>query len=306
MKKFCVSVTMLLRAGLLFGDHAGAAPVKVENVGELAFVIDCSSSMLTKGGDPAQPRASRWELVQQAYPKWLERLPATVRVGALSVSGFCAPGQQFRFPAGSDRDRISSAVQQASPQGSTPLNAALREAPSLFDKTVPGEKRIVLLSDGENSCPPDVSTCDLIKELRRDHGIALSVVIVGGDQSLWDEARCWAAAGAGEITIGKTLDDLRKIPLPSLDPWPLIVALLTLAGLLLTTQALYRHLYQQGWTSEEAIVNATAFGVLGAAVTYAVLIVGYGFVPGVFSIALLALLLYLCRREPQVLDPGAQ
>lgn len=174
MRSMALSLVLLLMGCLLAGawpalaQPAGPLPPEAEQV---LFVVDDSASMSAPAGDPDDPLASRWQMVQKAYPIWLERLGPEVLVGGVSLGGTCSAAPAMRLPVGTERQQLAAAIATTRPNGWTNLNTVPQSAPGLFASAVRGSKRIVLLSDGLNTCPPTGPTCDIARQLHRDHGI---------------------------------------------------------------------------------------------------------------------------------------
>lgn len=98
-----------------------------------------------------------------------------------------------------DRDALLATIDGYEAQGFTPIAGSLQEAARALPPE--GERTIVLVSDGEETCaPPDA--CDVAEELRAD-GIELVINTVGFALGDNDQARteleCIAEAGGGQF-----------------------------------------------------------------------------------------------------------
>ena len=194
-----VFLVLLLSLGLLGGGAVGAQPVRAlpgEAI-QVLFLVDDSSSMTELARDPAQPTASRWEILRQVYPQWLGRLDADVLVGVSSLGGACGAQPALNLPVGTDRTQVAAAIQTIQPSGMTNLNAALLAAPQRFASGVRGSKRLVLLSDGLNTCHPQGSTCAIARDLHRTHGITIDVVAWLTEPGMLEEFKCVTEATVG-------------------------------------------------------------------------------------------------------------
>src|SRR5690606_38501301 len=92
-------------------------------------------------------------------------------------------------------DALSQAVEAYAPLGDTPIAYALQQAAG--DLSEAGERTIVLVSDGVETCDPD--PCEVARELRAG-GLDLVVhtVGLGADDRTRSQLQCIAAAGGGE------------------------------------------------------------------------------------------------------------
>ena len=123
-----------------------------------------------------------------------------------SASGSCADSR-LAHPVGAlDKAVLANAVNQFHPRGSsTPIVYALKEgAKDLGDS---GKRRIILVSDGEETCSPD--PCGEVRDLVAD-GVSPQIDIVGfgvGDK-VSQQLSCMAEAGGGSYYDAKDADSL--------------------------------------------------------------------------------------------------
>lgn len=97
--------------------------------------------------------------------------------------------------------KIPAEVGKVEASGHTPMGPALRQAAEELPKD--GERSIVLVSDGEDTCaPPPV--CEVAKDLKKE-GIDLTINTVGFlvDSKARKELECIAEAGGGEYMDAK-------------------------------------------------------------------------------------------------------
>lgn len=97
--------------------------------------------------------------------------------------------------------KIPAEVGKVEASGHTPMGPALRQAAEELPKD--GERSIVLVSDGEDTCaPPPV--CEVAKDLKKE-GIDLTINTVGFlvDSKVRKELECIAEAGGGEYMDAK-------------------------------------------------------------------------------------------------------
>jgi hypothetical protein len=281
MKRAWIVIAAL--AALAAGTSAVRAKVGHSAAPSL-FIVDDSSSMAEVAGDSSRPTASRWNLVQEAYPRWIENLGAGVPAGVVSVGGSCGGPARLRLPVGSERGQVAVALNTMGPDGNTNLNAVLESAPALFPAGA-GEKRIVLLSDGLNTCEPFTSTCDVARELHSKYNIAVDVVRFPTEPSAESEFRCIAAVSGGSYSAVSSLSDLMGV-LPSFNLMPLVALVSGIATLAAAARVLYRHtvhvLHSEASSALSAAIVLFFSGVLAL---YLTLFAGQGWVATLAGLA---------------------
>jgi hypothetical protein len=236
---------------------------------QVLFLIDDSSSMTSSAFAPPDTAASRWQVVQKNFPEWLGRLKNDTLVGGISVGGTCGAQPSIKLPVGSDRSELLRAVTQASPGGDTNLNAGLSASPGFFNLNVRGGKHIVLFSDGENTCSPNGSTCEIARQLHKDHGITIDIVAWVTSPKMVSEFQCVADATGGQFTSPKSRREWTNIPLPIFEPWRYVVLSLSILTLLFASTVSYRHAYHLlGWSSGTATLSAGMLLIAGIVAAY--------------------------------------
>ena len=231
----------LLIMALLSGALPALAQATAPEAPQVVFLIDHSGSMTERafGGMPM----SRWDVVKQSVPEWLNRLPADALVGMATVGGACGrPPVAWRRVSGS-RDDVLNTLNQLSPNGQTPLNAVLERIPELF-LTGAGPRKVVLLSDGGNSCAPQRNTCDLARELYAKHRITIEIVGFVVDPALASEFECIAQVTGGHFVAPADIESWLSFRVPAIDPWPMIVFALGSLGAVLAATVVYRHFHR--------------------------------------------------------------
>lgn len=272
-------IVLVLLLGIAGADAVSAQPVRAlpAEAAQVLFLVDESGSMTELARDPAQPTASRWDIVRQVYPQWLARLDPEVLVGVASLGGACGAPPALHLPVGSERTQVATALDTLRPPGATNLNAALLAAPQAFAAGVRGSKRIVLLSDGLNTCPPQGSTCAIARDLHHTHGITIDVVAWLTEPGMLEEFKCVTEATAGTLTAPRSLDEWRQIPLPGFDLWRYVVLALGSATMFLASLVLYRHgFHVLRWGTGLATLAAGLLLGLGSLSLYLVLCVRAG------------------------------
>lgn len=179
-----------------------AAPATAEGqtiTARTVLVLDSSGSM----AEPAADGLTKMDAAKSALRTVVADLPAEAEVGlrvlgatvAAEADPLACADSQLIVPAGRDnRDELRSAIDTFAPFGQTPIPVALQEAAK--DVGTTGLRSIVLVSDGESTCAPDV--CRVAKEIVRN-GTDLHIDVVGLTVS--DQARaqlqCIADNGNG-------------------------------------------------------------------------------------------------------------
>ncbi|MER7007332.1 VWA domain-containing protein [Dactylosporangium sp. NPDC000555] len=181
-------------------------PPKVE------LVLDVSGSMRANdiGG------RSRISVAQQAFNEVVDALPDETQLGIRVLGATyqgkdkaegCKDTQQI-VPVGRvDRTAAKAAIATLRPTGFTPVGLALRAAAQDLG-TGGSTRRIVLITDGEDTCaPPD--PCDVARELAAQ-GMHLVVDTLGlaPDENVRRQLLCIAAATGGSYASAQTPEEL--------------------------------------------------------------------------------------------------
>lgn len=171
-----------------------------EEPGELLLMLDASGSM--KESDPAG--GTKMQAAKTALTGVVESLPSDTDVG-LRVYGATEPGgkptkaacadTQLAVPIGPlDKPALTKAINGFQAKGETPIAHSLTKA--MDDLGGTGQRNIILVSDGEESCVPD--PCPVVKDLVQD-GIDLRIDTVGFGvkDTAREQLQCIADAGGG-------------------------------------------------------------------------------------------------------------
>jgi Ca-activated chloride channel homolog len=199
-------------------EHAGG-PVNI------LFLLDCSFSMKEKLG-MGQPQ--KMEAAKQVLQEGLARIPADINVGlrvfgqgsGMGMSAFSNPAVDcmqtaLLVPLGiGNRRTIIEKVRNMKPFGMTPLEFALRQAAEDDLSVCKGQKILILISDGADTCGGD--PCRFIRQLPM-FGIKLKVDVVGldiRDRGSKKELNCVAEASGGKYydanTAAQLIDSVSK------------------------------------------------------------------------------------------------
>ncbi|CAM5428430.1 VWA domain-containing protein OS=Streptomyces alboniger OX=132473 GN=CP975_29230 PE=4 SV=1 [Streptomyces alboniger] len=201
-----------LTAGIAFpaaavaGEPTGGAAPKVD------LVLDVSGSMRTRDIDGG----TRMAAAKQAFNEVLDATPEEVELGIRTL-GADYPGDNQKtgckdtaqlYPVGPlDRTEAKTAVATLSPTGWTPIGPALLKAAGDLDGG-DGSKRIVLISDGEDTCAP-LDPCEVAREIAAK-GIGLTIDTLGlvPNAKMRQQLSCIAEATGGTYTSVEHTDEL--------------------------------------------------------------------------------------------------
>ncbi|MET8010314.1 VWA domain-containing protein [Streptomyces sp. NPDC005271] len=189
-----------------YADEPAHASPKVE------LVLDVSGSMRARDVDGD----SRMAAAKQAFNEVLDATPDEVRLGIRTL-GATYPGKDRKvgcqdseqlYPVGQvDRTEAKTAVATLRPTGWTPIGLALRGA-SKDLKGGDATRRIVLITDGEDSCgQPD--PCDVARELAADKThLVVDTLGLTLDRKVREQLSCIAEATGGTYTAIQHRDQL--------------------------------------------------------------------------------------------------
>ncbi|MFG3660855.1 VWA domain-containing protein [Streptomyces sp. NPDC047706] len=187
-------------------DETTAAAPKVD------LVLDVSGSMRARDIDGQ----SRMAAAKQAFNEVLDATPEDVQLGIRTL-GANYPGDDQKtgckdtaqlYPVGPlDRTEAKAAVATLTPTGWTPIGPALLKAAGDLDGGT-GSKRIVLISDGEDTCAP-LDPCEVAREIAAK-GIGLTIDTLGLVPStrMRQQLSCIAEATGGTYTSVRHTDEL--------------------------------------------------------------------------------------------------
>jgi Ca-activated chloride channel homolog len=201
-----------LTAGIAFPATATAGEPTGEDAPKVDLVLDVSGSMRTRDIDGG----TRMAAAKQAFNEVLDATPEEVRLGIRTL-GADYPGDDRKtgckdtaqlYPVGPlDRTEAKTAVATLSPTGWTPIGPALLEAADDLDGG-DGSKRIVLISDGEDTCAP-LDPCEVAREIAAK-GIGLTIDTLGlvPNAKMRQQLSCIAEATGGTYTSVEHTDEL--------------------------------------------------------------------------------------------------
>jgi hypothetical protein len=159
------------------------------------FILDASGSMW--GQLNGRPK------IEIAKDVLMDRIPSfgkhNARVGLIVYGhrhkGDCDDIETLVELGPVNEAKLLQTIEGIMPKGKTPIAGAIRNATEQL-KVVEGQARIVLISDGEETCNPD--PCAAVKRLK-DLGIEFTVDVIGFDvtQEQGEQLKCIAQVSEG-------------------------------------------------------------------------------------------------------------
>ncbi|GHJ41125.1 VWA domain-containing protein [Streptomyces sp. TS71-3] len=217
-KRSAAALCALFAALTLAGPAAGPAfaaddtPAQSQNAPKVDLVLDVSGSMRTRDIDGG----SRMAAAKQAFNEVLDATPKEVQLGIRTL-GANYPGEDRKvgckdtaqlYPVGPlDRTDAKTAVATLAPTGWTPIGPALQKAAGDLEGG-DGSRRIVLISDGEDTCQP-LDPCEVARDIAAK-GIHLTIDTLGlvPDAKTRAQLLCIAEATGGTYTSVTHTDQL--------------------------------------------------------------------------------------------------
>ncbi|MEV5604076.1 VWA domain-containing protein [Streptomyces sp. NPDC052299] len=214
-RRLTVGVGILLAtltAGLGSALPASADETPTKASPKVELVLDVSGSMRTRDIDGQ----SRMSAAKQAFNEVLDAVPEQVQLGIRTL-GADYPGDDRKvgckdtkqlYPVGPlDRTEAKTAVATLAPTGWTPIGPALLGA---ADDLEGGDstRRIVLISDGEDTCGP-LDPCEVARDIAA-RGIHLVIDTLGlvPNAKIRQQLTCIAEATGGTYTAVQHTDEL--------------------------------------------------------------------------------------------------
>ncbi|MFF0288968.1 VWA domain-containing protein [Streptomyces sp. NPDC005262] len=202
--------TLTAGLGTALPAAADEAPTKASPKVEL--VLDVSGSMRTRDIDGQ----SRMTAAKQAFNEVLDAVPERVQLGIRTL-GADYPGDDRKvgckdtkqlYPVGPlDRTEAKTAVATLAPTGWTPIGPALLGAADDLDGG-DSTRRIVLISDGEDTCGP-LDPCEVARDIAA-RGIHLVIDTLGlvPNAKIRQQLTCIAEATGGTYTAVQHTNEL--------------------------------------------------------------------------------------------------
>lgn len=170
---------------------------------EILFVLDVSGSMGDEAGGIQKLQAAK----NSIYSIAPELSDKDINLGLMHFSG-CG-GVNYSLPPGSNNSSpINRIIGGLSPGGGTPLAEALRQAGNQLQMSGADQKRIVVLSDGKESCGGDP-----VSVVSRFASSDLKVHVIGFDvgSDAVSQLSAIAAAGNGQFNQANNAQQLRDL-----------------------------------------------------------------------------------------------
>ena len=197
---------------------AGPAPAQADEEPapeppRVELVLDVSGSMRAADIDGA----ARISVAQQAFNEVVDALPEETQLGIRVLGATyrgkdkkvgCQDTQQICRSARWTAPQAKAAVATLRPTGFTPVGLALRSAARGPGHAAATTRRIVLITDGEDTCaPPD--PCEVARELAAQ-GTSLVVDTLGlaPDEKVRRQLLCIASATGGTYTAAQSAEEL--------------------------------------------------------------------------------------------------
>ncbi|UNO38859.1 VWA domain-containing protein [Streptomyces sp. MST-110588] len=215
-KRLASGVCALLAAltvGLLPTAAGAADEPDTKPSPKVDLVLDVSGSMRARDIDGQ----SRMSAAKQAFNEVLDAAPGEVQLGIRTL-GATYPGEDRKlgckdtkqlYPVGPlDRTEAKTAVATLAPTGWTPIGPALLGAAEDL-KGGDGSRRIVLITDGEDTCAP-LDPCEVARDIAAK-GIHLVIDTLGlrPDDKTRRQLTCIAEATGGTYTTVEHTKQLR-------------------------------------------------------------------------------------------------
>jgi len=209
-------VVLMLGALLSPAATASASPAAPEEPepARIELVLDLSGSMNENDAGDRTRLAAAKQAVTRIIDTVPEQAPLGLRVYGATYPGQdkkrgCADTQQVLQVAPMDRAARADARKRVAgfrAVGFTPIGVSLREAAK--DLGTSGKRRIILVSDGDDTCAPP-PPCEVARELKAQ-GIDLAVDVVGfrAPSSARAQLKCIADATDGSYADADDADSL--------------------------------------------------------------------------------------------------
>ncbi|WP_198671811.1 vWA domain-containing protein [Desertihabitans aurantiacus] len=189
-----------------------AAPAHADEPGRLLLVMDSSGSM----AEPAGDGRTKIEAAKTALGEVIDTLPDDAEVGMRvygsevfdrSDPGACEDSRLAVEIGTDNREQLRAEVESYQPYGETPIAYALERAAE--DVGDSGQRSILLVSDGEETCVPD--PCPVAERIAAA-GIDLRIDVVGLRVSgkAREQLTCIADRGRGTYYDAEDTDELTE------------------------------------------------------------------------------------------------
>jgi Ca-activated chloride channel homolog len=203
-------VPLAILAAVAAGPAAAQPAAGLTENAQLVLVLDSSGSM----AEPATGGTTKIAAAKAALRRVIGELPDQAQVGMRvygsevfesDAPGACEDTRLVVPPGTGNRAALRTAVGRYQPYGSTPIAFSLQQAAA--DLVPGGQRSILLVSDGEETCDPDpCATARAIEGAGIDLRIDVVGLQVGGTAR--SQLQCVAEAGAGTYYDAGSADEL--------------------------------------------------------------------------------------------------
>ncbi len=202
-------ITTAVKPGKKLGTVKDDDTGKGTEKSHMLFIFDSSRSM----NDSLENNKSKLEAAKKALSDFVGTLPANLSVG-LEVYGHTetegCDDIEIIVPIGKlDMDEMRQKIDSLQAFGDTPIAAALDKAAAALN-LVDGEKTIVLISDGTDTCNGDpIRTAERI---RKEMGINVKIQVtgLGVDKSMKEQLKDIASKGGGNYYAADNSSQLKR------------------------------------------------------------------------------------------------
>lgn len=208
----CVTANFVLAEN--YNVHTPNETIKnIENSEKILFIVDLSNSMNDYMGE-----RTKIDIAVNALASITSKLNPKIKTG-LRVYGhkfgfnpiFGCKASELVLPLRENNTaNINSTLSRMSAVGWTPITKSLKDAVNFDFAGITGQKRIILLTDGGETC--DESPCDYaIKLVQEREDIKIDVIAFAiNDPDADAQLKCTALATSGKIYRANTAADLAK------------------------------------------------------------------------------------------------
>lgn len=198
--------TLILFIGFGFSQRA-----------QVELILDLSGSMWLELESGEMKIDAAKSALKEIIPSLPDDINVGLRVYGATVSGIdpdaCTDSQKILPIAELDRDLLLTAIETREPKGGTPIVFALDEAIQDFEVLSSAQKRIILVTDGQESCGQDLEAA--VQRLSAQ-GIDLQVIGFGLSErasSAFEGLAFTNTFSSNELTtaLSETIQDLQPV-----------------------------------------------------------------------------------------------
>jgi Mg-chelatase subunit ChlD len=182
----------------------------------ILYILDASGSMSAK-----MEGRTKITIARQVLSDRVQNLPNSGINAGLMVYGHrrkgdCADIEEAVKLKPLEKEELISKIKSIHPKGMTPIAASIRLATEHL-KEIEEETRIILISDGKETCDPD--PCGAVKQMK-DAGIDFILDVIGFDVTAEEKLQleCIAEAGGGIYHSARTAAKLDEAIKAVTDP----------------------------------------------------------------------------------------